>query len=185
MALARVAARCGCRWGLGGESPGLHSLRWLLLGLGSMIGGIVFCSACGFETADDAAFCSKCGKPLAVEAAAPAEPVVVDGVTYKPGSGQFAGMYAKQGGPWVRIEDGRVVKVNNSPPRSTGRVIGGVIALFVAVVALWQGFSWFGAFIELDAEGNPFAGTLALLGFGALVVAAGFGIWGIVLVSRK
>jgi hypothetical protein len=39
--------------------------------------------------------------------------------------------------------------------------------------------------MDLEADGNQFSGILGLLGLGAWVVAAGFGIAGIVLVNRK
>ncbi len=72
------------------------------------------------------------------------------------------------------------------PPaaRSTGRVIGGVVALVVAAIALLQGISWFSGFYELEADGNPFSGFLVILAMGAFVVAAGFGIWGIMLLQK-
>jgi hypothetical protein len=45
--------------------------------------------------------------------------------------------------------------------------------------------SWLSGFSELDAKGNTFAGILGVFGLGAFVVAAGFGVGGIVLLSRK
>jgi hypothetical protein len=74
-----------------------------------------------------------------------------------------------------------------APPatRSTGRTIGGIVALLVAALVAFLGYGWFQGFTELNAKGNPFAGMLGLLGMGAVVVAAGFGIWGTVLLSKK
>lgn len=68
---------------------------------------------------------------------------------------------------------------------SAGRIIGGVIALVVALAAFLQGLSWLQGFFELDADGNQFAGFLAVLGLGAWAVAAGFGIWGVTLLSKR
>lgn len=144
----------------------------------------MFCPSCGTETAEGFTFCPSCGKALG-EAAAPAGPVEIHGITFTPGSGPYAGLYSSPAGQWVRIVDGKIQSAKVAGQRSTGRVIGGVVAFIVAAFALIQGISWFTGWADLDAAGNPFAGTLLLLGLGAFAVAAGFGIWGIVLVSKK
>lgn len=148
----------------------------------------MFCSSCGTEAAVGAAFCSKCGVALG-GAVVDLEPVVIDGRTYKPGTGAYAGLYAAEGRGWVRIVNGRVVSargaVGEAGSRSTGRTVGGVICLIVAFLAGLQCVSWISGFSDLDAQGNQFAGMLAVLGLGAFVVAAGFGVAGIVLLSRK
>ena len=113
--------------------------------------------------------------------------MLIDGVAYEPGTGEYAGLYTRPTGGWFRIEQGKAVRW--SEPRKgsgiTGRMVGGVIALLVAAVVAFIGLGWIQGFADLDAQGNPFAGILALFGIGAWVVAAGFGVWGIVLMSRK
>lgn len=69
--------------------------------------------------------------------------------------------------------------------RSPWRTVAGVVAIIVAGLAVMQGLSWIGSSLELDSEGNPFAGFLTLLGMGALVVGAAFGITGVVLLTKK
>ena len=68
---------------------------------------------------------------------------------------------------------------------TSGQTAAGVICLVVAALLIWLGMGWFGSFGDLEDNGNDFAGLLALLGLGAFVVAAGFGITGIVLLSKK
>ena len=143
----------------------------------------MFCSGCGAGAAQGAVFCSKCGLSLG-ETEPLLEPIVIDGRTYKPGTGPYAGLYAAPGQAWVRIESGRIVK-GSTGSRSSQRTVGGVICLIVAGLAGVQGVSWFSGFTELDAAGNQFAGMLAVLGLGAFVVAAGFGVAGLVLLSRN
>lgn len=70
-------------------------------------------------------------------------------------------------------------------PRSQGRTIAGVAALIVAGLAGMQGLSWMSGYSDLTSKGNQFAGMLAVLGMGALAVAAAFGIAGIVLLTKK
>ena len=69
--------------------------------------------------------------------------------------------------------------------RSTGRTIGGIVALLVALLVAYLGYGWFQGFNDLQSEGNQFAAILGLFGMGAVVVAAAFGIWGLVLLSKK
>ena len=151
----------------------------------------MFCSNCGTQGSEGAAFCSKCGTALVANAGTPAEvqqPIVIDGKTYRPGSGEFAGLYSAGYG-WVQSVDGKPVKVkptsSTAAPRSTGRTIGGIVAFIAAALAGWQGFNWYSGFSQLQASGNPFAGILILLALGALAVGAGFGITGIVLLTKK
>ena len=52
----------------------------------------MFCNKCGTQTVEGSSFCSKCGASLT--GAAPAlEPIEVDGATWTPGSGMYAGYY--------------------------------------------------------------------------------------------
>lgn len=150
-------------------------------------GVLMFCTGCGTRGAEGAAFCGTCGASLGGEVVV-REPIVIDGRTYKPGSGPYEGLYSAGRG-WVRIENGRVVKASGAAgsggQRSTGRTVGGVICLVVAGLVGIQGVSWLSGFSELDAKGNTFAGILGVFGLGAFVVAAGFGVGGIVLLSRK
>ena len=148
----------------------------------------MFCTGCGTQGEEGAAYCGKCGASLGGEVVV-REPVVINGRTYKPGTGQFEGLYAADGRGWVRIENGRITKgwgaADGGGQRSTGRTIGGIICILVALYAGWTGMNSFVGFGELDAQGNQFAGLLVLVGLGALVVSAAFGVWGIVLLSRK
>ncbi len=140
------------------------------------------CSRCGAASLGGAAFCYKCGAPLTLRSAKAPSEVVVNGITYRAGSGEFAEFYsAFPGGPWVRIVDGQVSRVKGS--RSTGRTIGGIVCVLVAVVAGLQGWSWFSGYMDLEAEGNPFAGGLVPLALGAFAITAGFGVWGLILLT--
>ncbi len=109
-------------------------------------------------------------------ATTPAEPPA--GTTA--GKGAYAGQYW-DGRRWINAAGAPA----STATRSTGRTIGGIVALLVAALVAFLGYGWFQGFTELDAKGNPFAGMLGLLGMGAVVVAAGFGVWGIVLLSKK
>lgn len=109
------------------------------------------------------------------------------------GTGIFQGLFWN-GKRWVNPDgtpariSGTPVTTTSAPPtggRSTGRTIGGVLALIVAAVSGLQAFSWFQGFAELQADGNQFSGMLVPLALGAGAVAAGFGIWGITLLSKK
>lgn len=111
----------------------------------------------------------------------------------RPGTGIFQG-YFWDGKRWVN-PDGSPAHISATTVatpaqgaaggRSTGRTIGGVVALIVAGLAALQAFSWFQGFAELQADGNQFSGILVPLALGAGAVAAGFGIWGITLLSKK
>ena len=99
-------------------------------------------------------------------------------VVYQPG--QLVNGHVWTGSEWLPVQQPQA-----SSGSSPWRTVGGVVALIVAALAGIQGLSWLGSFFELDSQGNQFAGLLALLGMGALAVAAGFGITGIVLVNKK
>jgi hypothetical protein len=75
--------------------------------------------------------------------------------------------------------------ISRPSTRSTGRTIGGIVALLVALLAAYLGYGWFQGFNNLQSEGNPFASILGIFGMGAFAVAAAFGIWGLVLLSKK
>jgi hypothetical protein len=75
--------------------------------------------------------------------------------------------------------------ISRPSTRSTGRTIGGAVALLVALLVGFLGYGWFQGFNDLQSEGNQFAAILGLFGMGAFVVAAAFGIWGLVLLSKK
>ena len=108
-----------------------------------------------------------------------------------PGTGAYAGL-VWNGRKWTaEAPDGTLVPVTpitQAQPagdRSLGRTLIGIFALVIAAIAALQGWSWFSGFADLDADGNQFAGILALLGMGAMAVAAGFGITGVVLLTKK
>ena len=96
---------------------------------------------------------------------------------------------------WWTTPDGQRIAAPPQPPQqpvrpastglSSGRIIGAVIALVCAAGAGLISLSWLTGYAELEAQGNQFAGLLALLGMGGLAVAAGFGITGIVLLTRR
>lgn len=94
------------------------------------------------------------------------------------GTGAYAGNYW-DGKRWLGTTG------TTQTTRSTGRTIGGIVALAVAALVAYLGYGWFQGFNDLTAEGNEFAGILGLFGTGAIVVAAAFGIWGVVLLSKK
>lgn len=124
------------------------------------------------------------------------------------GTGQFEG-YLWDGRRWVPDPSYRpptpsevpVTPVQYAPPpgavwngqtwvmpqpegRSSGRTVGGIFALIVAGIAMLVGYSWLTGYYDLTAKGNQFASMLLLLALGAGVVAAGFLIWGIQLLSK-
>jgi len=144
----------------------------------------MFCSKCGTEGAEDAAFCSACGAPLNQTQAPAPEVVVIGDVPFHPGTGAYEGYYsARGGGPWVKIVDGRDIRVKGE--RSTGRTVGGVVLIVVAALAGLQAWSWFDGYNDLEQRGNQFAGALVPLFLGSSAVALGFLVWGIMLLERK
>ena len=98
---------------------------------------------------------------------------------YQPG--QIVNGHVWTGTEWLPV----VQAAKPAGSSSTWKLIAGLIAFAVAGVAGIQGMYWLGSFIDLQDAGNPFAGILALLGMGALAVAAGFGIAGIMLLNRR
>jgi hypothetical protein len=97
---------------------------------------------------------------------------------YQPG--QVVNGHVWTGTQWLPIQESRP----QAAP-SPWRTIGGVVALVVAGIAGLMGVSWLMSWLELENQGNAFASILMLLGMGALAVAAGFGIAGIVLITKK
>ncbi len=93
--------------------------------------------------------------------------------------GQIVNGHVWTGTEWLPVQ--QPVKPTGS---STLRTLGAVLAFIVAGVAALQGLSWIVSFAQLDNEGNQFAGLLALLGMGALAVAAAFGLAGIFLIKK-
>lgn len=89
------------------------------------------------------------------------------------------------GSDWT---DHTTVKAPTPAPRpegrSSGRTVGGVFAIIIAGIAMLVGYSWLTGYYDLTAKGNQFASMLLLLALGAGVVAAGFLIWGIQLLSK-
>jgi hypothetical protein len=99
------------------------------------------------------------------------------------GTGEYAGLF-HDGKKWLN-RDGSRASGSRGNSRSTGRTIGGVVSLIVAAIAGLQAFSWFQSFYQLSAAGNPFSGMLVPLALGAGAVAAGFGIWGVMLLAKN
>lgn len=96
---------------------------------------------------------------------------------YQPG--QIVNGHVWTGTEWVPVQ--QPAKPAGS---STLKTLGAILAFIVAGVAALQGVSWLAGFAQLDEEGNTFAGFLALLGMGAMAVAAGFAIAGIFLLKK-
>ena len=97
---------------------------------------------------------------------------------YQPG--QVVNGHVWTGTEWLAVAQPKPVSTGTSPLRT----LGAVVAFIVAGVAALQGLSWIVSFLQLDSEGNQFAGLLALLGMGALAVGAGFGLAGIFLLKK-
>lgn len=95
--------------------------------------------------------------------------------------GQVVNGHVWTGSQWVPLQ----VPEQPKGPLSPWRLLAAVVAFTVAGVAALQGVYWLYGFLELDSDGNPFSGLLALLGMVALLVAAGFGIAGVVLLNRR
>lgn len=98
--------------------------------------------------------------------------------TYKPGD--QANGYVWTGTEWLPVAVPAVPQ-----GKSPWRILGGIVCLFAAAVAGLMALSWLASFGELEAEGNQFAGILALFGLGAGAVAVAFGVAGIVLLTKK
>jgi hypothetical protein len=96
---------------------------------------------------------------------------------YQPG--QIVNGHVWTGTEWLPV------KATPAPAGSSvWRTLGAVVAFLVAGVAALQGLSWIVGFLQLDSDGNQFAGLLALLGMGALAVSAAFGLAGIFLLKK-
>jgi hypothetical protein len=94
--------------------------------------------------------------------------------------GQIVNGHVWTGTEWLPIAQPTAIpKV-----KSTWVILAGVVCLVVAGLAGVQALSWLVSFSNLDSEGNQFAGILALLGMGAGVVAAGFGVAGVLLLKK-
>lgn len=85
---------------------------------------------------------------------------------------------------WTGTEWLPVVQPQGPKVKSVWVTLAGVACCIVALLAGVQALSWLLSFSELDSEGNQFAGILALLGMGAGVVAAGFGVAGVLLLKK-
>ena len=105
----------------------------------------------------------------------------------EPTSPQYAVGSIVNGHVWTGAEWVPTQVVTQAQPvqKSPWRTVAGVVALVCAALAGIQGLAWLVSFNDLQSQGNSFAGLLALLGLGALAVAAGFGITGIVLLTKK
>lgn len=97
---------------------------------------------------------------------------------YQPG--QVVNGHVWTGSEWLPVAQPKPVSAGGSPLKT----LGAVLAFIVAGVAGLQGLSWILSFIELDNDGNQFAGLLALLGMGALAVGAAFALAGIFLLKK-
>ena len=85
---------------------------------------------------------------------------------------------------WTGTEWLPVVQPQGPKVKSVWVTLAGVVCCIVALLAGVQALSWLLSFSELDSEGNPFAGILALLTMGAGVIAAGFGVAGVLLLKK-
>ena len=86
---------------------------------------------------------------------------------------------------WTGTEWLRVTQPAAAPKaKSTWVILAGVVCLIVAGLAGIQALQWMLSFNELESEGNQFAGILALLTMGAGVIAAGFGVAGVLLLKK-
>ena len=98
---------------------------------------------------------------------------------YQPG--QIVNGHVWTGTEWLPVVQAAKPAGSSSPWLTLGIIVSFVVAALGAI----QGLSWMIAGIDLENEGNPFAGILSLLGMGALVVAAGFVILGFVLMNKR
>ena len=86
---------------------------------------------------------------------------------------------------WTGTEWLRVTQPAAAPKaKSTWVILAGVVCLIVAGLAGIQALQWMLSFNELESEGNQFAGILAVLTMGAGVIAAGFGVAGVLLLKK-
>lgn len=96
---------------------------------------------------------------------------------YQPG--QVVNGHVWTGTEWLRIAEPASPK-----SKSAWLTVAGIICCAVSLLAGIQGLSWLIAFSDLQSDNNQFAGMLAVLGMGAGVVAAGFGVAGVVLLKK-
>lgn len=85
---------------------------------------------------------------------------------------------------WTGTEWLRVAQPPGPKTKSVWVTLAGVVCLIVAGLAGIQALQWMISFGELESEGNQFAGILAVLTMGAGVVAAGFGVAGVLLLKK-
>lgn len=99
-------------------------------------------------------------------------------VTYQPG--QIVNGHVWTGSEWLPV-------AQSKPPHtpSVWITLGAILSFVVAVGAGVQALDWLFGGINLENDGNPFAGVLTLFGMGALVVAAGFAILGMFLINKN
>ena len=96
---------------------------------------------------------------------------------YRPG--QIVNGHVWTGTEWLRIAEPAAAK-----HKSAWLTVAGIVCCVVSLLAGIQGLSWLIAFSDLQSDGNQFAGMLAVLGMAAAVVAAGFGVAGVVLLKK-
>lgn len=65
------------------------------------------------------------------------------------------------------------------------RSVAGVGCFIAGALATWRGAAWLVGFVDLQADESPAATALAQLALGAFVVAGGFCLAGLVLMSRR
>lgn len=112
-----------------------------------------FCHACGVRQVRDARFCHACGTQLAFPIEAPSgearndatspegasRVLEVDGVTYRPGVGKFAGYWMPEsGGSWFELRDGVMVRTVVGQSRFWGRLptFWKVILVLLAITSI-------------------------------------------------
>jgi hypothetical protein len=100
-------------------------------------------------------------------------------VVYQPG--QIVNGHVWTGTEWLPVVQAAKPAGSSSPWLTLGIIVSFVVAGLAGI----QGIYWMFGGIDLENQGNPFAGILTLLGMGALVVAAGFVILGFVLMNKR
>ena len=98
---------------------------------------------------------------------------------YQPG--QVVNGHVWTGAEWLRIAQPKAAPQG----MSTWRVFGAVAAFIAAGIAGLQGLTWLFRYMQLERDGNQFAGFLSLLSMGALAVAVAFGLAGVFLVTKR
>ena len=86
----------------------------------------------------------------------------------------------------VKVSGGSVVidlQMSTHNP-AAGQKVKEDVERIVRDLAGIQALQWMLSFNELESEGNQFAGILAVLTMGAGVVAAGFGVAGVLLLKK-